>query len=247
MKKLLTGFLSLLVLSGSAMAQMAPPPPPGAPPGPPPAPPRTIAVSGDAHEEVTPDQAILSVGLTSRDKNLHLAKQHNDAMVEKLVDTIQHFDIPKEKIATSNVTIAPQYNYDNKDGTQHFSDYMVSRSLRITLDNIDISEKVLSAVVDAKVDQVNGLEYRLSKPETHEDALRVKAFADAKAKAEALAQAAGAKLGPAIMISTEGANVMPRPPHPMPMMAAAMRSAEPPSLPSMVELNETVMVTFALE
>jgi uncharacterized protein YggE len=232
MKKLLMGLLGM-VLAGSAAAQMPPPP-------------RSIVVTGEASQDFVPDQAVLSIALVAKDKNLHTAKQHNDAMVEQLVAITQKLDIPKEKVSTSNVAIAPEYSYANNE--QHFNDYVVSRSIRVTMTNLDMPEKLLSALVDAKIDQVNGLEYRLADPEAHGVALRDKAFANAKAKAEALAQAAGSKLGKALEISTDGGG-MPRPPRPMPMMAAAARAeaSVAPSLPGMIELRESVSVTFELE
>lgn len=208
---------------------------------------RSISVSGTAKEDVVPDQAVLSVSLVNRDKVLAEAKKQNDALAEKLVAIIRKFDIPKEKVTTSGLYINPEYNYP--DGKQQFVGYMVNRSLRITIDKIDNQEKILSALVDAKIDQVGGVEFQLSDPEAREGALRVKAFENAKAKAEALAKAAGSKLGAAITIATDGA-VMPPPGMPRPMMMAAkasMESSVAPSLPGVITLQESVSVTFALE
>jgi uncharacterized protein YggE len=120
------------------------------------------------------------------------------------------------------------------------------------MDSLNIHEKLLSAIVEAKIDQVNGIEFRLAKPEERAMQLRVKAFENAKAKAAALAEAAGAKLGKVLVISTTSNSInMPSPP--MPMFAKAMRadsSAEmsvAPSLPGMVELEESVSAAFSLE
>lgn len=240
MKNLLIGLLASLFLSSAAHAQMPPPPPPQ--------PPRTITVSGESHAEYTPDQAILAVSLVSKDKNLKIAKKNNDALVEKLVAIAKELGIPREKMATSSVNIAPEYRYDNEARQQYFVGYMVSRSLRITMNATDQPEPMLSAIVDAKIDQVNGIEFTLADPAAHEAELRIKAFEDAKAKATALAQAAGGKLGQAMMIVTgEGPG---RPHPPMPMMAMAKAAASDsfaPSLPGMIDLRQSVMVMFALE
>jgi len=213
--------------------------------------PRTITVSGEAREEVAPDQAILTVSLVSRDKDLKTAKQHNDAMADHLVMIAKQYNIPKEKIAISSVNISPEYVYDNNQGVnrQVFSDYMVSRTLRVTIDDLNKEEPVLSAIVDAKIDQINDMEFQLSDKEKYASDLRVKAFANAKVKAEALAQAAGGKLGQAITIST--GNVMAVGPRPMPMakgvMAASAIESVAPSLPGLLSLQENVQVTFGLE
>jgi uncharacterized protein YggE len=227
-----------ILLPWQAFAQMPPPPPPG--------PMRMISVTGEAHEELAPDQAILTVSLSNRDFNLANAKKQNDAQVEKLVTIARDFKIPKDKIATSNVYISPEYRYDNN--RQEFIGYVVSRTFTVTMDDISIHERVLSAIVDAKIDQVNGVQFNLKNSEDIAMKLRAKAVANAKAKADALAGAAGVKVGQAIAIS-EGSAVMPMPPMPMMAMARDMseKSSVAPSLPGMISVSQSVSVTFALE
>lgn len=231
--------------------------PPAATPAPAiPAVSRSINVTGEASEQFAPDQGILSMSLVSRDNKLTIAKQANDAMVERVVNIVRNFSIPREKIATSNLYITPEYTYNSNpnddipDGQSKLNGYVVNRTLRITMDSLDVHEKLLSALVEAKVDQVNGVEFKLSNPESKAMQLRVKAFQNARERAQALAEAAGAKLGQAISISTNSASTPISGP-PMPMVARmAAAGAEPsiaPSLPGMVELRETVNATFAME
>lgn len=230
MKTLLL-FLSLC-LAAPAFAQMPPPP-------------RMITVSGEASEDVAPDRAILSLSLITKNKDLTAAKRANDEMVERLVGITQNFKIAKEKVATSNVNISPEYSYENNK--QNFIGYIVSRSLRITIDNLPIHERVLSAIVDAKIDQVNGIEFTLANQEAHAKAVRVKAVENARERAQALATAAGVKLGQVLNIATVTA------PMPIPYGRMAMASMEAksdsvaPSLPGMTTLRELVTVSFALE
>jgi uncharacterized protein YggE len=232
------GFLALTALLASpALAQSIP------------ANLRSITVAGESSEQFSPDQAILSVSLVTRDKDLNLAKKQNDDMVTKLASIAQEYKIPKEKIATSQLYISPEYDYSDKMGRK-FVGYTVNRSLRITIDTLDIHERLLSAIVDAKIDQINGIEFRLANPEAHAGELRVKAFENAKAKAAALAQAAGAKLGPVITITTVDMNTPIPGPRPMMMqakMADASEMSIAPSLPGMVELRQSVTVVFGME
>jgi len=222
----------LCLLTQEAFAQMPPTP-------------RMITVSGEASEQVAPDRAILTVSLVSKNRDLNITKRENDQMVEKLVAIAREFKIAKEKIATSGVYISPEYNYvQNK---QQFIGYTVNRTLRITMDDISIHERVLSAIVDAKIDQVNGVEFALADPEKLVKNVRVKAVENARAKAQALAEAAGTKLGQVMNISTVDSGVM-LPPRPMTAMRAEMAdSSVAPSLPGMIDLRESVTVSYALE
>lgn len=209
---------------------------------------RSISVVGEAKEELAPDQAVISGQLVSRAKQLAAAKEDNDKLVTRVVAIARQFEIPKEKVSASNVYISPEYTYNDKLKKQELTGYVVSRNLSITLDKMELHERVLSALVDNKIDQVNGVSFGLSDPEKKQDALRVKAVQNAKARAQLLADAAGAKLGRVITLSTSGAV---SPPMPMPMYAMAKsRMAEDsvaPSLPGLTTLQESVSVTFELE
>jgi len=243
MKSLLA--LSLLLFAGGeAFAQMPPPPPPAMV--------STIAVTGEAKEAVTPDQAVITASVVSRNRDLNEAKQNNDAQMDKVVQIAKEFSIPRDKIIPSNMNINPEYIYNNTTQKQEMTGYVVSRTLRITMTKLDIHERVLSALVNAKIDQVSGVEFSLANPDAVSDRLRVKAVENARTRAEALAAAAGVKLGKPVTINAAGGYYAPPP---MPMMARAaapMDMAESkmsvaPSLPGMLEMRESVSIVFALE
>lgn len=252
---LIIGF-SCIFLAGSAVADNAPAAAPPAlmhadVPPPPPLPPRMIAVVGMAKGEYEPDQAVISFSVTSRGKVLADTKKANDALLQQLKKVTEQYAVPKEKVVTSGVYISPEYNY-GKQGNQppQVVGYTVTRNMRITTKDLEKEEALLAALTDIKIDQVNNVEFQLSEPDKATTEVRIKAFNNAKAQAEALATAAGAKLGPAMSISTSGAEV-PRPVMPM-MMAKAMAAdaAAPsvaPSMPGAITLTETVEVSFALQ
>lgn len=236
---ILTGFLAL-TQAEQALAQNAPPPPP-----------RTITVTGESKQDVSPDQAILSMSLVSKDKELATAKQHNDSLVDKVMNIAKEYTIPREKIATSSLYISPEYTYNSTSNQQVFVGYSVNRSLRMTISDLSVQERLVSALVQANIDQVNGLEFQLSDPDKISSKLRVKAYENAKSKAEALAQAAGAKLGQPLTIMTGDFQQPPFPRPPVPMLARAMSTAgaseSAPVLPGLINVEQSVTVTFALE
>jgi len=209
---------------------------------------RMITVSGEAKEEVAPDQAVLSGQLVSKNKLLAGAKQENDKLANRVAEVAKKFEIPKEKISASNVYISPEYTYNQKTNKQELVGYIVSRNLSITMDKLDIHEQLLSALIEAGIDQINGVNFVVANPEAREDALRVKAVEKARQRANLLATAAGAKLGKVLTISTDGSS-HPMPPRPMMMkaMMAEGADASAPSLPGMNTMQENVSVTFELE
>jgi uncharacterized protein YggE len=242
MKRIIV-FTACLLAASPALALPVPPPPP--------APVPMLTISGEAKETLAPDQAIITATLSSREQKLEVAKKNNDAQMERVLQITKEFGIPREKITPSNLNINPEYVYNNATNRQEMVGYIVSRTLRITMDKLTIHERVLSALVDAKIDQVSGVEFAVANPEPVADKLRLKAFENARAKAQALAATAGMKLGKPISISVSGSYAPPMLPMPMARMAMAADSAEKlsvaPSLPGMLELREEVNVVFALE
>lgn len=212
---------------------------------------RSVSVSGEASEHVTPDQAILTATIVNKDPVLGVAKGQNDLQLERVLKLLQQYKIPNNKIQPSGMYVAPEYTYNPKNGEQRLMGYTVSRTLSITMDDVASSENILSALIDAKVSQIGGVEFTLKDREAKTAGVRAKAFANARARAQALADAAGAKLGRAITISTNGNTPYPPPPMPrMKMMAAAAAMEDTsvaPSLPGMVDITETVNVMFELE
>lgn len=211
---------------------------------------RSISVQGEAKGEFEPDQAMISFAVVSRDPQLNVAKKKNDEVLQRLVAVTQTFEIPKEKVVTSGVFISPEYNYNNKNNVPRIVGYHVSRNFSIVTKDIARQEELLSALIDVKIDQVNNVEFQLSDPEKRASELRVKAFENAKARAASLAEAAGAKLGPALLINTSGNMNMPQPPRMMMAMADAgmeKSASVAPTMPGAITMMETVSVTFALE
>src|SRR6266571_4464068 len=98
--------------------------------------------------------------------------------------------------------------------------------------------KFLQAAVDAGANTVSGVSFSVSDPARGRDAALQSAMADARAKAEVLARAAGRALGHVIAIA-EGGGV--RPPVPLAFEMKAMRqAAEVPIEPGTEEESFTV-------
>lgn len=210
---------------------------------------RSVTVAGEGKVEATPDRAVLPITLETKDKALTVAKQKNDALTDKLLKVAAQYGIAKEKLKTSGVMIAPQYRWEQASNKQVFEHYVVSRSLEITIDAMEKSEKLIAAVTEAGVDRVQGLQFTFSDPKALEASARKLAMEDARAKAEALAASAGAKLGPVQTITLAEGGYSAPPPMPMRAMAmkADMAESAPPPLPGLTTIQQHVTVVYALQ
>jgi uncharacterized protein YggE len=92
--------------------------------------PRLISVNGTAEVNVAPDQAVLRLGVESRDKELALAKSRHDERVKKLIGIARDAGIEAKYIQTSQLTMGPEYSDNYR---RNFADYQVSQSISLTL------------------------------------------------------------------------------------------------------------------
>lgn len=209
---------------------------------------RTISVSGEGKVEAVPDRAVLPVTVESKDRKLAAAKADNDKKTAALLAVAAQYKIPKEKIKTQGVYISPQYRWEQKTNKQIFDGYTVSRSVQITIDEMEQAEKVIASLTEAGIDQVQGIQFTFANPEALEAEARKNAVADARAKAESLVAAAGAKLGKVLSISTNGDARMP-PIMPMRAMAMEAKAADsaPPPLPGLTSIEQSVSIVYEIE
>jgi uncharacterized protein YggE len=239
MKPLLISALTI-ALSVTAFAQTAPPREP--------APVDTVSVTGNARVTTTPDRFSFNVSVQTISPTVEEAVNENNAKVAAVIAALKNAGAKADEIQTSNFSIYPQQDYSQQQQGKlpRLIGYQVSNSITVTKKEIASAGKLLQAAIGAGVNQSSGLSFSVSDPSRgRNEGLRA-AFADARAKASLLAQAAGRILGPAIAITEGGAsNPQPRPFVGGRVMAAQV-AAEVPVESGSEELAFTVSVVFAM-
>jgi hypothetical protein len=122
--------------------------------------------------------------------------------------------------------------------------YRASESVTVVTHDPEAAGDLVAAGVAAGATSTRGPNFFVGDREAAYDAALVEALTRAKAKAEMLAAAAGATLGPAITI-TESGNVIPVP-APRAAKSPEAKSA-PPVEPGSSAVKATVAATFALQ
>ena len=101
---------------------------------------------------------------------------------------------PKHVNAT-RLQVQPEYRWNENDRKRVLLGYMVSRQIEVELRDLDQLGTLLERAVDAGVNQVGDPMLDSSRRKELEREAMTKAVEDARLNAEALARAAGAKLG----------------------------------------------------
>ena len=117
--------------------------------------------------------------------------------------------------------------------------YIAANTVSVRVRALDSLGGLLDAAVKDGANTLNGVEFGLQQPEPVMNEARKAAVADAKARAELIAGAAGVKLG-AIKSITEGGAA----PMPMPMMRMAADAAAGAVPVASGEVGTTAQVTI---
>lgn len=202
------------------------------------APPRTISVTGTGTVEAAPDMATLMIGVTTQGATAAEALAANTTATDAVIARLTASGIEARDMQTANLSINPNWTgYDS--ATPTISGYVASNMLTVRVRRLDTTGAVLDAAVTDGANTLNGLTFGLADPEPAYNEARREAVADARAKAELLAAAAGVSLGAVQSVADGGAMN-----DPAPMYREAVASA--PVVGGELGLIATVTVTYAI-
>ncbi len=224
----------------------------------------TINVTGSADISVAPDEVLVSLDVTKRNKVLQTAKSEADVALAKIIQLTKQFDIKPENVRTDYISVEMKYQsirdpknriYDedgDEVGTRVFLGYEVSTTVIVKLTDIKRFEGFFSEVLKTGLSEIDSVKFETSKLREHKDKAREMAMKAAFEKASAMAGAINQTIGKAIFI-VEGT-----PPNPSYSGANSNTTAnyysgpvtvsEPVATfaPGAIKINAQVTVTFLL-
>ena len=199
---------------------------------------KLVTVTGQATISVPPDIAEIRIGVTSHGKNAREASEANAKQMTAVMTAIKNNGIAERDIQTSRLSLQPQYD-PSKAGPARLLGFQVTNQLTVKIHDIDRLPAILDHAIAAGANEMSGIEFEVSEQSKLLDQARDDAIADAHRKAELYAKAAGAKLGPVVAISEEGASSPPR-------ALAQMRAGAVPVAPGEQTLRAVVTVSYEL-
>ena len=159
-----------------------------------------IVVVGEAKLSYKPDVAYLTLGAVEQAATAEAAQAQLATRLAKVFDRARALGIPDAYIANGTYGIEPQYLY--KEGTPpRISGYQATQQVVITLRDVKGVGKVLDAIVRDDGATTASIRFALNAGKDPELDARTRAIQDARDKADAMAKAAGVRLGGAISVS----------------------------------------------
>lgn len=202
-----------------------------------------VTVTGEGKLKVTPDQAIVTIGVENTGKDAQTVKKANDEIIDKVLKFIKSKAVPQSDFQTTNVSLYKNYDYEKKK-----YNYVANQTICITLKDLKKYDDIMNGLTEVGITNINGVEFKSSKLETYEAEARKKAILAAKQKASDYVIPLGQKLGKILLITDTAQTYYPQPMYKGTMaMSADAGGAKETLAVGEIEILATVQATFAIE
>jgi len=210
---------------------------------------RRISVVGRAAETRAPDFAEVTIGIEARGATPAASLDAASKAVAGISAQARALGVPPADIGTAAVTLQAGTRSVTRPGgvvTEEPDGYRAGNAVTVRLADMDRLGDLLRQALDSGANRIDGVSFGLRDPDKAEAALQVAAARDARTRAEALAEALGAKLGPLCTLGNAGAGA-PYPPLNRALAAPmAAKGRRVPIEAGTIQLSSEVSATFAV-
>lgn len=205
-----------------------------------------IDVTGSGTAFAAPDVAVLSLGVEAEAESVGEARAQAAEAMEAMLAALRDGGVADEDIQTTRFSVQPRY--ERIAMRQVLQGFVVDNIVTAKIRSIDDTGQLIDAALAAGGDltRIESVRFTIDDPSSLEDEARQEAMAEARRKAETLAQAAGVDLGRPRSISETGG------PIPIRFEAADAAFAQEELAATPIELGElevrvSVQVVYELE
>ncbi|MCJ2006607.1 MULTISPECIES: SIMPL domain-containing protein [unclassified Methylobacterium] len=159
---------------------------------------RRITVTGRAQATQAPDFATVVIGVEAKAPNAAAALDASSQAVGGVVALAGRLGVPTGDVGTAAVVLEPATRTVTRpDGTRQEQPdgYRATNRVSVQLADLGRLGDLLRQALDTGANRIDAITFGLKDPLAVENRLRVEATRDARSQAQALAEAAGAKIG----------------------------------------------------
>jgi uncharacterized protein YggE len=204
-----------------------------------------VKTTGTAEIKVTPDRAVIQVGVERQSATAKTAKAAVDSTSRKLLATLKAQGIDDKDTQTAYLDLQPTSYYRKQVRINNFT---ATQSLSVTIRDLSKLDSVTDTVMSAGANRIDGIDYQSTELRKYRDQARNEATKAAKEKAVALAQALGNQVGKTHSIEevqhSDGYSIMGGL---IPNVAVPeVRARTPSTAPGQLTVTASVIVSFDL-
>lgn len=165
---------------------------------------RTISVTADAEILTAPDLFEVVVAFEVQTATLDEARDESRKRAAALLGVVAKHAIPDCDVQSEQLSLQPRYDGSSYPA-QRLIGYQATRSLTVTLRDVDAVEGLLFDMLAAGANRVDRVTFHSSALQEKRAEARVLAVQAARTKAEAMAAALGQSVGEPLRIEETGA------------------------------------------
>lgn len=221
-----------VALTLPTVAQESPTPEPGSSD-------RTVSTNGVAIVRSSPDEALVTLGVRTDAATAQGAMEENARKMSAVIGALLDAGLEEGDLATAYLSLYPRWNDSGTDVVGFTAENQVT----VTVHDLDRVGAIIDRGVAAGANVASGITFRVSDQSDAAERALTEAVADARRKAELLAAAAGAELGPVVSITEVASGIQP------PVFyaeGAVAADAVTPVLPPTLESQVSVSVVWSL-
>lgn len=151
-----------------------------------------LSVNGVGVVKVKADLAILTVGVTTSNKDVQVAQVENSNTVNNIILSLSDFGIEREKINADDVNINKRYD----TVTNELIAYEITTTIRIEVSDLENLGDIYTLAIENGANSNIDLSFTISNVSNHYNAALLKATQDALNKSSLLAKSLSIKLRP---------------------------------------------------
>jgi uncharacterized protein YggE len=196
----------------------------------------TIVVSGTGRVSVPPDVADVRLGVSVSAKTVRTTRAGAARSMTAVLRRLRAAGLADADMQTSGLQLQPTYDYSADGKPPRLTGYTMSNSVVAVVRDLDKLAAVIDGALGAGATSLDGVSFRIADPAPAARQARAAGMADAAAKAEELAAAAGVTIAGVAGISESSPGG-----GPVPMAKAVFAMARDASTPVEAGENEVVV------
>lgn len=171
---------------------------------------RQISITGSGEIAARPDLATVTIGVSITDRTAGAALGENSKRMRELLSVLGGAGVAEKDMQTTSLSLQPRWEQRNSsNAAPRITGYMAQNMVTVRIRKLDELGAVLDLVTKSGANRIQQISFGIANPEPLLNQARKRAVADARAKAELYAKAAGVSLGPVLTITEGGSNPAP--------------------------------------
>jgi uncharacterized protein YggE len=150
----------------------------------------TIVVTGTGRVSVEPDVADLRLGVNVARPSVEAARIEAARTMDAILSAVEAAGVERTDVRTAVLSVQPRYDY--RDGrAPALTGYDIANVVDVTVRDLGTLGAVVDGTLGAGATSMDGLTFRVADPAPAEREARLRAMAEARARADVLAESAG--------------------------------------------------------